>query len=479
MKIMELTIQEGFYQRTFKFSPSTNIIYSKKNTVGKTTLVRAMLYALGYPIPNINGMNYHQLEFWTTVENKGKSYRVYRLNTFLSIEDDGNHREYSLPTQFNSALSVLTGCENNDVLSNTLGVLYMDQERGSSMLNYGTVIGNVHFSVEALIRGLANKECTNDLEQLSNVEKSIKKYRYMLSVGEYQKENGLQEMDDSPDDPSLERDRKIEALLTERKALLEEIEQISHFLRKNTELVDFIARYHLMVLSESGEEIPVTKQTLVGFEDHTEFMKTRREILASDVAKINQQLSSLQEEKESKAQLLDIQSAIASFDSDIRKIKIDAIATKRIIDQLQTQREQLQERIKRQVNEGNDVALEMQSQLNYYTQKFGIPNVDVSEKNRKHLSGLVLYKTVFAFKLSYIKMIERYTGLSLPIILDSPTGKEVEYSTVEKMLQMIQQDLPDHQLIIASIYDFGLNDKNVIELKDRLFNDEDMLVYDS
>ena len=60
-------------------------------------------------------------------------------------------------------------------------------------------------------------------------------------------------------------------------------------------------------------------------------------------------------------------------------------------------------------------------------------------------------------------------------MLDSPTGREVEHGTVEKMLQIVQRDYPQHQLIVASIHDYNLRDKNIIEFKDRLFSSTDIM----
>ena len=58
---------------------------------------------------------------------------------------------------------------------------------------------------------------------------------------------------------------------------------------------------------------------------------------------------------------------------------------------------------------------------------------------------------------------------------DSPTGREVMHSTVEKMLKIVQRDFSDHQLIVASIYDYDLRDKKTIEFKDRLFSSTDIM----
>ena len=77
--------------------------------------------------------------------------------------------------------------------------------------------------------------------------------------------------------------------------------------------------------------------------------------------------------------------------------------------------------------------------------------------------------------MAYVKLIREKAGIILPIVLDSPSGREVEHSTVESMLKIIQRDFSDHQLIIATIYEYELKDKKVIEFKDRLFSNTDIM----
>jgi len=43
------------------------------------------------------------------------------------------------------------------------------------------------------------------------------------------------------------------------------------------------------------------------------------------------------------------------------------------------------------------------------------------------------------------------------------------------MLKIIQRDFPEHQLIVASIYDYDLKNKKMIEFKDRLFSLTDIM----
>ena len=270
MKILEFTLKKGLFQKTFRFSEKTNIVYSHENSVGKTTFLRAIFYALGYPIPSTKGINFGKMEFWITVKNRDKQYELYRHDTFFSIDDGNRQLDYSLPTDFYDIHSLLTGCNKKDILDNLLGALYMDQEKGWTLLNRGKVIGNISFNIESLVRGLGGKECTGVLSQLETVKQQIKKYEYMFSVAEYQKTilEDAEDIEYNAFDEAI--DRKIECLMVEREPIINEIKQIKNIMRKNKLLVEYIMDMKLAVQTSTGDEIPVTKETLIGFKDNNE-----------------------------------------------------------------------------------------------------------------------------------------------------------------------------------------------------------------
>lgn len=91
--------------------------------------------------------------------------------------------------------------------------------------------------------------------------------------------------------------------------------------------------------------------------------------------------------------------------------------------------------------------------------------------NLKELSGAVLHKTVFAFRLAYIKAAEKILDIKLPIILDSPSGKEVDPENIQLMMNILQRDFPKNQIIIASIFTYKFDKVNMIEIKDRLIGE--------
>ena len=63
---------------------------------------------------------------------------------------------------------------------------------------------------------------------------------------------------------------------------------------------------------------------------------------------------------------------------------------------------------------------------------------------------------------------ENVLKIKLPIILDSPSGKEIDQANVSLMMELLKRDFSDHQLIIASIFKYDFDEVNTIEIKERL-----------
>ena len=82
-----------------------------------------------------------------------------------------------------------------------------------------------------------------------------------------------------------------------------------------------------------------------------------------------------------------------------------------------------------------------------------------------------MHKTVFAFKAAYILEIQNKLNIKLPIILDSPSGKEVDTNNIQKMMDILKNDFSENQIIIASIYQYSLPDIKNIEIKKRMIEE--------
>ena len=87
----------------------------------------------------------------------------------------------------------------------------------------------------------------------------------------------------------------------------------------------------------------------------------------------------------------------------------------------------------------------------------------------KSLSGTVLHKIVFCYKMAYIIEMQKYLGLTLPIVLDSPSGREVDQKNIEDMFDILNDEFRDNQIIIASIFKYSRFDVDeLIEIKRNL-----------
>ncbi|MDY4203180.1 MAG: hypothetical protein SOY12_09150, partial [Schaedlerella sp.] len=115
-----------------------------------------------------------------------------------------------------------------------------------------------------------------------------------------------------------------------------------------------------------------------------------------------------------------------------------------------------------------------------YAEELGLGNKEtipasyLFTSNLKELSGAVLHKTAFAFRLAYITVIEDTLKIKLPIILDSPSGKEVDQANIKLMMDILKRDFADHQIIIASIFNYDFDEAKIIEIKERLIEANSM-----
>ncbi len=91
--------------------------------------------------------------------------------------------------------------------------------------------------------------------------------------------------------------------------------------------------------------------------------------------------------------------------------------------------------------------------------KMVLKNDFIFTSDLKSMSGAVLQKMVFAFKLAFLKVIEEDIGEKLFMILDSPKGKELDEKNTELLFNLIKKELTENQVFMASIYDFKLDKK--------------------
>jgi hypothetical protein len=115
--------------------------------------------------------------------------------------------------------------------------------------------------------------------------------------------------------------------------------------------------------------------------------------------------------------------------------------------------------------------------ISTYAQELGIEEfLEKSDcflfKDIKSISGAIYHKMVFAFRISYACVLSENLKYKIPLFIDSPHGREVEKQAVDQMIAILERDFAEHQIFVASIFDFQKagKDNKVIEMNGKLFD---------
>lgn len=479
MIFRSIRIKEGLAERAIDFSSGVNLIHSYKNSCGKTTLLRFMLYSLGYSIPNTRKIRFNRCEVESTLicETLGVVSLLRYRDDFIEVTIDKQKQTYVLPAQQRELHCQLFGTENENILKNILGAFYVDQEKGWTLLNRGVVIGSIHFNIEELIIGLSGLDCTELIQRRERLNRDITKYRQMFSIAQYRQSIEAESGSVALDNYEEKSNTEVAQLRLKQKSLKDELKRIDRTISDNKQFKKFVANMKLLVQGPDEMIIQVTEDNIIGLNDAIELLITKRKIVSSELALVENSLSKTQKEQKNEFEQLELfqsESLAEVFDKRIVAMPMNPVAIKKELDSLQKQLKAVREEISSVTKSNYSVVIPLYHNVVRYATELGLGDSSsiaasyLFTSNLKELSGAVLHKMVFAFRLAYILAIESELHIKLPIVLDSPSGKEVDQANIRLMMGLLKRDFSDHQIIIASIYEYDFDNINRIEIVDRL-----------
>lgn len=478
MRFVSIRIREGLCERKIDFSDTVNLIHSNLNSRGKTTLLRLMLYGLGYSIPNTRKMNFGSCEVDCVIECYLGQVRIQRYCAdMIDVTIGDDKTTYILPDQQFIFQSLIFKTENADVLNNILGAFYLDQEKGWTLLNRGKVIGANHFNIEELVRGLSNRSCADLLQQEKKLVAQIKKHKHLFSIAEYRNEVIAEQQGFATDDYEEQRDAELDALRIKQSDLKNEMKRINDSIATNDSFIGFISKMRIMVKGPDGNPIPVTPDNVIGLPDIRDMLLARKKLIAFELASLARQIGQRQKSQENEDEQLSFLTSEHLLDvvgQKIAKLPLDSIAIDRRINALEKELKEIRRKITVSTKYNNEIIDNLHVHILRYAERLGLTEKNdfrvnyLFTSNLKELSGAILHKTVFAFRMAYILEIEKALGIKLPIILDSPSGKEVDPQNIQIMIDILKEEFKDHQIIIASIFEYDFEKVRKIEIRDRL-----------
>lgn len=239
----------------------------------------------------------------------------------------------------------------------------------------------------------------------------------------------------------------------------------------------------LLVQAPDGSTFPVTENNIVGLNDAIDLLIAKRKMVSKEFATVSGLLDRIEKDKDKEYEQLEFYksaSQLEIFDKRIARMPMNPVAIDQEIKRLDKEIKSIRTEINNITRNNNSVVSAISKNVIKYAEELGLGNKEtipasyLFTSNLKELSGAVLHKTAFAFRLAYITVIEDTLKIKLPIILDSPSGKEVDQANIKLMMDILKRDFADHQIIIASIFNYDFDEANIIEIKERLITENSL-----
>lgn len=462
----------------YNFSNKYNMIYSKENSKGKTTLIRFILYALGYQIPATEGIgDFSKFTFILSITSNNETYILTRKDSDMIVEYDLNKLTYVLPIEENKLFAQIFNIDEILVLNNLLSVFYIDQEKGWTMLNRGKIIGNIRFNIEEYIAGLSGKDICSLIEEKQILNEELKKYRYFKNVADINNEYTEYNYKDKLNELNLkELMQKQKELSLKKKKLTKKILALTNSISDNKNFADLICDFGVVII-HNGEEIEITRENLSSYNSHQGLLELKRKNLKIELEDINIDLKKIEKEITEKNTLFSLDSILDDLENQIADMNIDVKSVDKIITQLNNKRKKINEKIKDSLSFNNQQLIDFYDTINKYAIELNIkqyikndqPSFVLTNK-LKGFSGRILAQMAFIFKLAYIKSISDKYNVYLPIIIDSPRTNELSEQSTDDMIKILKRDFSNHQIILASIYTTNVLNCNIINLDNGLMD---------
>jgi len=311
MKIDYLLIDN----KKFQFDLGTTLIYSKKNSRGKTSLIRLVLYALGYPIPSTKGINFSKLNLEIGIIQRNQKMILRRHDTIINVEVNKNIRTYKLPEDFTEVLANIFEIEDPKLADNLLGLIYFDQDKGWTLLNRGIVIGKIRFKIETLLDGISNTDAEKiqiEMDSKKEERKVLLQIRTLLTLNMESRKNE-DDINWSGIDEIQDQIRSIDMDINKKKFKISRLDEI---IKSNDRFYKLIDDMHL-VIKVDNRAIPVSKENIMDF-------NFNQAVLTAQIAREKRGLSDCIVQRNKMSKDLNKQLSLFSDQDQIRRFN-DAI----------------------------------------------------------------------------------------------------------------------------------------------------------
>lgn len=459
MEILKLTIEfldkKNFHQNKifsekmeYNFGKKTLITSSnEENSKGKTSLLRFLLYALGYKIPHTDGMNTYKFKTTLILTINGKQFELLRGDDIQYINNSPHNSDLPM-------ISTILKINSLSLSNALLGCYYIDQEKGWTLFNRGLVIGKINFNIERFLLSIKNDDSYKDLiiksENLENEKNQIKKIEDILA-GDYiyiNEDDSSYEIDETSYKNFLEQRQELDSIRHNIYLKNKEKKELDMILKNNEEFIQKIEQFNI-VIQHNKTDILVTRDNLKSFNLMTDILEMKRNeiILETDFLK-NKEKKLFEILKNNNTFPNALNSALNNLKKNLSKIDLEIIKKEKESTILKN-KEEIIKHIQEPLEEFWKILKKILKDIGI-SEKY-IQRKIILERKLAGISGAQRHKLSLAYKIALNLYVEKKFQIKLPFIIDSPLSGEVTQDMANKMLNICEHFLKDRQIIISSV----------------------------
>lgn len=455
MKIVSLQIND----KIADFKAGNVLLWSQKNSVGKTTLVRLLLYSFGYPVPSTKKMRFSNIETKLKFLQDGKEYTYQRTKKIVTVfQNEELQGQFHVQNDYDELLAIAFGLDNELILENMLGLHYFDQEKGWTLLNRGTVIGDIHFNIEKLVEGMTGLQLGELRSDIGHLDQEIQNYSQIRNLAEFQV--SVQANEDNFDWNSVtELNNELNIVNFSLNREKKNLSELQASLEGNEKFEKMIDRFKLAVKDNAGNEIPVTSETLVDYKFNQAAIRARIVNVHNAINDLNGRKNKLEREL-SELGLFEVENQVRQVYNALSDVNLSVQNLDAIIADLSKKRSVKKAQVKSILNT-SEMVTKIYARVKQYSKTLKVDQyIDPSEgflftSNLKEYSGAILHLIVFAFKLGLLKELQDITSSNFPIIIDSPKSGELDQDNLKGMFNLLKEEFSENQIIVATAEDLA------------------------
>ncbi|MSO00533.1 hypothetical protein BHT95_18750 [Bacillus paralicheniformis] len=483
----------------FSFSQNANIITSDRTTIGKSSLIKSLYYALGFEIKQFpHGWNFNTMRFRVDILIKGSAYSIIRDNTLFYVSDsDGvlSLKEFSEWLEEKLSINMklkLKKSKTNELSSvyatEILTSFYLDQDKswnGYIFKNSSDSLGrysNIPGDILEYVLGISNQGILEKENEKSKNQKKVKQIKSKIEVlnslqEEYVKNTKM--IDTSPYDLKklketfnnyLKQLSRISSEISVKKkeifakktkqdlnsqdnVELEKIMTVNKKTYKDVEL-ECIHCHSKLTLEQSLTRLKLKNnlleiQNMLDFNNkENEKLQNEIEELQNEIAELDSKYSTLSKRKMEIKEILNLKEYIdleskrlanEEFLKTIDKLSDDRKDLEVLIKTLAKEIRELKEDQKDRKSNISKRFYEILSDINLRLGSTKLSEIEFFNFSEVKGSGMDNNKTLLALYLTYIRLISEYGVYTIPFGIDSFVKNEIDKETVKITFKEVEK----------------------------------------